>query len=905
MNGVDGSHRSDIIKDLYLQYSYLLKKNENPSVLSGAFSSLLQSAAWLYKALPFKHRDKTIDNLLEKQKKALCYQDWHEISMQLDEKLGKTAWKEDPTSELYDYETIEKDLKEMRECRLNKDSGSLIYLIRTKWTRNLGNMGNLELYRQTFVGTKHLIEEYVEECISCLEYLAEDRDIELDDNYLLDMLNQTRKNVGRTALVLSGGSTFGIFHVGVLITLLETNLLPRIVSGSSAGSIIASILCSHSVDRTLEILKEIMNNELNIFGSDEYDFDKDQHSFKSSLRKLSHFLKYGTFFDIKGLQETMIGLVGELTFKEAYNRTGRIFNITVSLTSAHEQTRLLNHLTAPNCLIWSAVCASCSLPGIFPSTTIYEKIPRTNEIQEWNNDVSTKFVDGSVDNDLPITRLLEMFNVDHIIACQVNPHVVPILKLSTTSIVGGVENEFKTKFRIVLNDFYDFMIHEIIHYLQMLTELGLYQNLSSKIIALISQQYSGDVTILPDYSIEDFLKIFGNPTPTFILDFILRGARASWPKVTVIKNHCGVEFALDKAISILRGRIAISKKSRKEVGGGPSLVTCPVLNLTASYCGTPEESIIHSYDVKSVPPKMRRHNSASVALGKLLRRKNSLNQMSSPSKGHFVKNSSALSLSQLSNEGRYISFNARYSRENPYNGGDQLFSQRLPGKSPNNSTDRRNHNHLETQLKYIKNESVFGSEDRSYNAYEDYYFHRKSSPSTAFRRKSFDYDEDDSSFVDRSSGSLNEKDKPYLPKRSARGSLRNSFTKLNKLRDPLTINGHSNFKESSYQLLNEKLLKLTSPDTRRNFSRELYTDEKTDSAEVPLTLPTEDSKSNIDEKTLHKSYSQSSEQRETDCVDSSVQKYHHEHDLGQFSNQQHELLDRHSPDDNEAFFECN
>ena len=45
-----------------------------------------------------------------------------------------------------------------------------------------------------------------------------------------------------------------------------------------------------------------------------------------------------------------------------------------------------------------------------------------------------KFVDGSVDNDLPITRLLEMFNVDHIIAVQVNPHVVPILRVSVSNI---------------------------------------------------------------------------------------------------------------------------------------------------------------------------------------------------------------------------------------------------------------------------------------------------------------------------------------------------------------------------------------------------------------------------------------------------------------------------------------
>lgn len=91
---------------------------------------------------------------------------------------------------------------------------------------------------------------------------------------------------------------------------------------------------------------------------------------------MGHWIKYGTVYDIEGLQETMIGFLGELTFREAYNRTGKILNITVSPASIHEQTRLLNYITAPNCLIWSAVCASCSLPGVFPSSSVYEKTQR-------------------------------------------------------------------------------------------------------------------------------------------------------------------------------------------------------------------------------------------------------------------------------------------------------------------------------------------------------------------------------------------------------------------------------------------------------------------------------------------------------------------------------------------------
>ena len=48
-------------------------------------------------------------------------------------------------------------------------------------------------------------------------------------------------------------------------------------------------------------------------------------------------------------------MLGDITFQEAYNRTRKILNITVSSASLYELPRLLNYITAPNVLIWSAV----------------------------------------------------------------------------------------------------------------------------------------------------------------------------------------------------------------------------------------------------------------------------------------------------------------------------------------------------------------------------------------------------------------------------------------------------------------------------------------------------------------------------------------------------------------------
>jgi hypothetical protein len=55
--------------------------------------------------------------------------------------------------------------------------------------------------------------------------------------------------------------------------------------------------------------------------------------------------------------------VGHYTFQEAFDRTGRIINITVAPVNNFDPPRLLNYLTAPHVCIWSAAVASCAIPG--------------------------------------------------------------------------------------------------------------------------------------------------------------------------------------------------------------------------------------------------------------------------------------------------------------------------------------------------------------------------------------------------------------------------------------------------------------------------------------------------------------------------------------------------------------
>jgi len=43
---------------------------------------------------------------------------------------------------------------------------------------------------------------------------------------------------------LSGGAILGMYHIGVVQTLIDANCMPIVIAGSSAGSMIAAFLAT-------------------------------------------------------------------------------------------------------------------------------------------------------------------------------------------------------------------------------------------------------------------------------------------------------------------------------------------------------------------------------------------------------------------------------------------------------------------------------------------------------------------------------------------------------------------------------------------------------------------------------------------------------------------------------------
>lgn len=199
------------------------------------------------------------------------------------------------------------------------------------------------------------------------------------------------------------------------------------------------------------------------------------------------------------------------------------------------------------------------MPFIFSSATILAKDPKSGEAVPWNPSPQ-RWIDGSVDNDLPMTRLAELFNVNHFIVSQVNPHVVPFLVKEEDSIAQEAQRSTATiaSGPTWLHSLTHLAKGEALHRMHTMAELGVFPNTLSKAVSVLSQKYSGDITILPEISYADFPHMLSNPTTEFMLQAQLSGERATWPKLSRIKNHCAIELALDDAVHKLRARVAFS-----------------------------------------------------------------------------------------------------------------------------------------------------------------------------------------------------------------------------------------------------------------------------------------------------------------------------------------------------------
>ena len=87
--------------------------------------------------------------------------------------------------------------------------------MRCRLLRNIANIGSPELYSVLRVGTKRLVEEYIEAVVDALNLIAAETESRIPKLQKLAFFYETRHSYGRSALLFSGGSTLGLYHSGV------------------------------------------------------------------------------------------------------------------------------------------------------------------------------------------------------------------------------------------------------------------------------------------------------------------------------------------------------------------------------------------------------------------------------------------------------------------------------------------------------------------------------------------------------------------------------------------------------------------------------------------------------------------------------------------------------------------
>ncbi|MCL7944503.1 DUF3336 domain-containing protein [Marinobacter sp. ATCH36] len=473
-----------------------------------------------------------VDDRIRKFRKMLAeapnYEVWKAAALELDFLEGNVEWKEDFASDLYHYELIYDRLSHLRSYRQQNDFERLKRALREGLHHDLGNMGNTALYTRSRVGTKHLIEEYITQVCESLDFLCDTRVPGFPVVDKLQFFRDTLTSYGRPALLLSGGATLGMFHFGVIKALWEKGLLPQVIAGSSSGAIIAGILGVHSDAEVPEMLVP------------------ENHDLKAwKWRGILSALRGDGLMDQTQLKNCLRANIGEYSFEEAFQKSGRSINVSVSPVQTHQKARLLCGYTSPYVTVWSAVLASAAVPGIFPPVPLMKKDIHGNILPYMSR---LKFVDGSVVSDLPIERLMHLYDVNFTIVSQTNPHVVPFLNRR-----GRDEKiNFANLPMHLLKSEIQFHGEGIFDYLRKRVQPEILRQISGQMYTIMGQRYSGDVTISPSYRLSDYRRMLSNPDPAWVREMILQGERATWPKISMIRSHARISKTLERCIGRLK-----------------------------------------------------------------------------------------------------------------------------------------------------------------------------------------------------------------------------------------------------------------------------------------------------------------------------------------------------------------
>ena len=454
---------------------------------------------------------------------AASYEEWRESAMAYDKWAGHERWKRMDQSRSFDYLSIRLRLDRLRQLRARHDYAGLLFTLNEGIHGNMGGMGRSQLYDRARFGTKQLINDYVEEINDALELIA---GVELEgvtQEQKVDFLERARHCFGQSALMMSGSGMLLYFHVGVVKALWQQRLLPDILSGSSGGSFVGSFLATHS-DKELEKL---------------FDANFLVHEIEQEKRRFGMLDKISPqVLQIDEIKAIVERLVPDMTFQEAYQKTGRLMNISIAPAETHQTSRLLNATTSPNVLIRESILASGAVPGVYPPVML---MARDNYGEKKEYLPSRKWVDGAISDDLPAKKLARLYGVNHFIVSQTNPHIIPFITDAKRG--GRVTSVLRVAATRTAREWLN--AGALIAQKPLAKRPRLHQ-LTTTALAIINQDYVGDINILPPFRFYRPTRLLAHLSKAEINALIDMGERSTWPKIEMIRLQTRISRTLGR-----------------------------------------------------------------------------------------------------------------------------------------------------------------------------------------------------------------------------------------------------------------------------------------------------------------------------------------------------------------------
>lgn len=526
--------------------------------------------------LSYMRSTATMTELHKKMKTASSYDEWLHYFDDLEKLRQKIAGEMQTESQFQSLDILRGTTGKLREHRLSGDFAVLMHDIPSIVKRNYLGIDDVILNdRHATKETLDAIAEFNREICACIEGICSDGTASsgtegvtnvssmsrggggnpvhkpIDRGNKIRFLKKLSRNIGHSALCLSGGGAICMYHMGVLRALISQNLYANVhvISGASGGSI-AAAMCAIKTEE--ELARDcLVDNVSTDYLGDGSMKQQGVGWFPPVWQQMLHFLRTGYLINNKGFQRTCDYYWGDTTFEEAYARTHKhvCIAVTASNTSgggAQGEKLLLNHLSTPHVLVRSAVAASCALPGIMKPNKLLCKT-KSGEVVAFESN-GAEWVDGSIGADVPFKRMSALFSVSNFIVSQVNFHIVPFVSHRAPS--QATAGQIDAAVRMAMS----YLESDLAYRTEQLKNMKLLPRLyGQEISGVFKQKYHGHITVVPELRWGDAFGINAivNPSMSDMQHYLRGGEQATWSGMRQMRHVLCIERCIWESLTAL------------------------------------------------------------------------------------------------------------------------------------------------------------------------------------------------------------------------------------------------------------------------------------------------------------------------------------------------------------------